>query len=98
MYEEGSNAEIKLTLEQVFSSRGRAKILELLAKKTELNISEIVKRTSLNHSSASRHLHSLSKLGFIQEKKYGRIKIYRYCSENINARALKNLIALWSES
>jgi len=87
----------KLTLEAVFSSRGRAKILELLALRNELNISEIIRRTSLNHSSVARHLQILGDLGFILEKNFGRIKIYRYCSENINARALKNLILLWRD-
>ena len=88
----------KLTLEAVFSSRGRAKILELLALQNELNISEIIRRTSLNHSSVVRHLQILGDLGFIFEKNFGRIKIYRFCSENINARALKNLILLWREN
>ncbi len=87
-----------LSLEQVFSSRGRAKILALLAKKTEMNISEIIRRTALNHSSVTQHLENLGALGLIQEKKFGRIKIYRFRNENINARALKNLIDLWSGS
>ena len=86
----------KISLEEVFSSRGRAKILEVLAKNNEMNISEIIKRTSLNHSSATCHLKSLEALGFIQEKIFGRIKIYRFRTEEINARALKNLISLWS--
>ncbi|TFG19358.1 MAG: ArsR family transcriptional regulator [Promethearchaeota archaeon] len=86
----------KISLEEVFSSRGRAKILEVLAKNNEMNISEIIKRTSLNHSSAKCHLKSLEDLGFIQEKIFGRIKIYRFRTEEINARALKNLINLWS--
>jgi len=86
----------KLTLDLVFCSVGRAKILELLANNKEMNISEIIRRTSLNHSSATRHLQSLTNLGFIQEKNFGRIKIYRFRSEEINARALKNLIDLWS--
>ena len=87
-----------LSLDQVFSSRGRAKILELLALHNELNISEIIRRTSLNHSSVVRHLQYLGDIGFIVEKNFGRIKIYRYRSENINARALKNLIHLWREN
>ena len=90
------NKSKTLTLELVFSSRGRAKILDLLVKNSEMNISEIIRRTSLNHSSAVRHLKSLGDLGFIQEKIFGRIKIYRFRSEDINARALKNLINLWS--
>jgi DNA-binding transcriptional ArsR family regulator len=91
-----TNKPKQLSLELVFSSRGRAKILDLLVKHNEMNISEIIRRTSLNHSSAVRHLKSLGDLGFIQEKIFGRIKIYRFRSEDINARALKNLINLWS--
>lgn len=91
-----TNKSKTLSLELVFSSRGRAKILDLLIKNNEMNISEIIRRTSLNHSSAVRHLKSLRDLGFIQEKIFGRIKIYRFRSEDINARALKNLISLWS--
>ena len=91
-----TNKSKTLSLELVFSSRGRAKILDLLVKNNEMNISEIIRRTSLNHSSATRHLKSLGDLGFIQEKIFGRIKIYRFRSEDINARALKNLINLWS--
>jgi DNA-binding transcriptional ArsR family regulator len=87
-----------LSLELVFSSRGRAKILDLLAKQNEMNISEIIRRTALNHNSVTQHLQSLEALDLIQEKKFGRIKIYRFKSENINARALKNLIDLWSGS
>lgn len=86
----------KLSLEKVFSSRGRAKILELLAQYDEMNISEIIRRTNLNHSSACSHLKALEELGFIQEKIFGRIKIYRFRTEDINARALKKLVLLWS--
>ena len=32
---------------------------------------------------------------FIQEKRYGRIKIYRFKDENMKARSLKNLISFW---
>jgi DNA-binding transcriptional ArsR family regulator len=85
-----------LSLDVVFSSRGRAKILDLLAKHDEMNISEIIRRTSLNHSSVKHHLKALEDLGFVQEKVFGRIKIYRFRTEDINARALKNLILLWS--
>ena len=95
-----SNEELgrkgKLSLDNVFSSKGRAKILELLAQNNEMNISEIIRRTCLNHSSATLHLKALEELGFIQEKIFGRIKIYRYRIEDVNARALKNLVLLWS--
>lgn len=84
-----------LHLDHVFSSKGKAKILELLAINNELNITEIVKRSSLNHSNVVQHLNFLKKINFIQEKKFGRVRIFRFKIENIKARALKKLIELW---
>jgi len=35
------------------------------------------------------------KTGLIEEKVFGRIKIYRYRIEDMRARSLRNLIDLW---
>ncbi len=84
-----------LNIEEVFASKGRTKILHLLAICGEMNISEIVKKTSLNHLNVKNHLKMLVKLNFIQEKSFGRIKIYRFKIENKKAKSLKNLIEFW---
>ncbi|MHA1339873.1 MAG: ArsR family transcriptional regulator [Promethearchaeota archaeon] len=85
-----------LNIVDVFNSKARAKIIEVLALYNELNISEIIKKTSLNHSCVKEHLRYLESINFVQEKQFGRVKIYRFRDENINARALKKLIELWS--
>lgn len=85
----------KIAFEDILSSKGRVKILKLLALKNEMNISNIVKKTGLNHSSVKDHLIFLKDIDFIQEKQFGRIRIYRYKLENLKARALKNLIVYW---
>jgi DNA-binding transcriptional ArsR family regulator len=82
-------------IEDVFSSRGRIKILKELAISNELNISEICRRVDLNHSSTKAHLEVLLKTGLIEEKKFGRIKIYRYKIEDLRARSLRSLFNLW---
>ncbi|MHA1950496.1 MAG: ArsR/SmtB family transcription factor [Candidatus Thorarchaeota archaeon] len=82
-------------IEDVFSSRGRIKILKELAISNELNISELCRRVDLNHSSTKAHLEVLLKTGLIEEKKFGRIKIYRYRIEDLRARSLRSLINLW---
>jgi DNA-binding transcriptional ArsR family regulator len=79
---------------KVISSKGKAKVLEVLAISNELNVSEIIRRTSLNYSSVMKHLNHFVDLGFVQEKQFGRIRIFRYKIENIKARAFKNLIDL----
>ena len=82
-------------IEDIFCSRGRTKIIKLLALRDELNISKIVELTGLNHLSVKTHLFYFKEIGFVQEKKYGRIRIYRFKTENLKAKALKNLIKFW---
>lgn len=84
-----------LKIEEVLGSKARLKILKLLAYKDELNISSIIEKTHLNHSIVSDHLNSLERIGLIQEKRFGRIKIYRYRMENYKAKGLKKLIEIW---
>ena len=82
-------------IEDIFSSRGRIKILKELAASNELNISELCRRVDLNHSSTKSHLEVLLSSGLIEEKKFGRIKIYRYKIEDLRARSLRSLFNLW---
>lgn len=88
----------KLPIEDVFQSKGRIKILKILAKEGELNISEIARRAHINHNSTRYHLNFLVKANVIQEKKFGRIRIYRFRIENIRVRAIKNLFEIWENS
>ncbi len=87
----------KLALEDVLSSRGRVRILKLLAELDELNVSAISRNINLNHSAVKEHLKFLCKSGLIREKKFGRILIYQYDNENILASSLKQLFAVWEE-
>jgi len=85
----------RISIEDLFSSRGRIKVLRELAESNELNISEICKRVSLNHSTTKSHLRVLVESGLIEEKSFGRIKIYRYRIEDLRSRSLKNFLELW---
>jgi len=87
-----------VSVDLLFASRGRVKIIRLLAECGELNISEIAKRAHLNHSTTRRHLQFLEHAKIVQEKTFGRIKIYRFRLENIRARALKRFIELWEKN
>jgi len=86
----------KVAIEDIFSSRGRIKIIKELAASNELLISELCRRVGLNHSSTKSHLKVLMRSGLIEEKKHGsRIKIYRYKIEDLRARSLRSLFNLW---
>lgn len=88
----------KLPIEDVFQSKGRIKVLKILATEGELNISEIARRAHINHNSTRYHLNFLVKANMLQEKTFGRIRIYRFRIENIKARAIKNLFDIWENS
>ncbi|MCW4050602.1 MAG: helix-turn-helix domain-containing protein [Candidatus Bathyarchaeota archaeon] len=62
--------------EEILGSRGRIRVLQVLAESTELNISEVGRRTGLNYSSVERHLMKLKELGLLREKRYGKIRIF----------------------
>ena len=83
--------------EKLFGSKARSKILKLLALNLEQSISQIIKDTSLNHSCVRKHLNYLKSLNLVQEKNFGRIKIFRYKIENIKAKSLKAFIEIWEE-
>ncbi|MHA1903017.1 MAG: ArsR/SmtB family transcription factor [Candidatus Thorarchaeota archaeon] len=91
-----ANTSSRVPIEEVFSSRGRIKIIKELATSNELMISELCRRVSLNHSTTKSHLNVLIESGLIEEKAFGRrIKIYRYRIEDLRARSLKNFLQLW---
>ncbi len=87
--------EKKNLIEDLLGSRARVKILKTLARYEELTISLIIKKTRLNYMCALKHLNFLKMVNLIQEKKFGRIKIFRYKSENLKARSLKKFIEIW---
>jgi len=82
-------------IEDVFASKGRVKIIRILVKEEELNISEIVERCKLNHKSTLSHLQFLSNIGILQEKIYGRIRIYRLRAEDYKVKAIKKMFEVW---
>jgi len=85
----------KSSIEDLLGSKARIKILKMLALNNELNISLIITKTNLNHTIVLKHLNFLKKRNLVQEKRFGRIKIYRYKNENVKARYLKKFIEIW---
>ena len=83
------------SIEELLGSKARIRILRILAKKNELNISHIINKTRLNHTNVLKHLEALKNLDIVQEKRFGRIKIYRYKGENLKAQYLKKFIEIW---
>ena len=90
--------EVQKPLDEIFSSKGRVRILVLLSNAIELNISEIARRTGLNYATADKHLKELEDAGIIQQKKFGRIRIYKFNDSNLRAQAIRKLVESWKQS
>jgi len=86
-----------LPIEDVFSSKGRVRILRILADIGELNVSEIARRAGLNFATTNQHLKVLEDHQLVRHKKFGRIRIFRYNEENHRARMIKQLMELWDQ-
>lgn len=87
-----------MSIEDVFSSRGRVRIFKILIEMGELNISEIARRARLNYSTTNQHLQILYKAGLIRQKKFGRIRIFRVNKENPRAKVIEELIEIWGQT
>jgi predicted transcriptional regulator len=87
-----------VSIEEVFSSKGKVKILRILADIGELNISEIARRAGLNYATTNQHLQVLENQGLIRHKKFGRIRIFRFEEENPRAKMIKKLIEAWEQT
>jgi len=84
-----------LEVEQVFSSYGRVKVMSVIMRSEELNISEITRRSGISHSSVALHLDFLVKAGLLTEKRFNRIRIFRVNHSNPYAEALGRFLADW---
>jgi DNA-binding transcriptional ArsR family regulator len=84
-----------LEVEQVFSSYGRVKVMSVIMKSDELNISEITRRSGISHSSVGLHLDFLVKAGLLTEKRFNRIRIFRVNHSNPYAAMLERFLSDW---
>lgn len=78
-------------IEEIFSSKGRVRVLRMLIKNQELNISEIARKTRLSHTSVEEHLEKLCKTNIITEKRFGRIRIFKFNENNPIAKIIKEM-------
>jgi DNA-binding IclR family transcriptional regulator len=85
-------------IEDVFSSKGRMKILKVLADVGQLNVSEIARRSGLNYATTNQHLQVLQSHGLVKHKKFGRVRIFRLNEENHAARMIRELIEFWEQN
>jgi DNA-binding transcriptional ArsR family regulator len=86
-----------MNVEEVFSSKPRMKILKLVARLGALNVSDIARRINLNYSTTNKHLKLLESESILQQRVYGRIRMYKFNNSSPKARAVQNLIEAWEQ-
>ncbi len=85
-----------LKLEEVLGTAGRVKVLLLLIDQEEMNISQIVRLSGLQHSSVQKHPGFLCEQHLVREKRYGRIRIFALEEKNPYVALLKRFFADWN--
>ncbi|MFQ6065224.1 MAG: winged helix-turn-helix domain-containing protein [Candidatus Bathyarchaeia archaeon] len=86
-----------MRIEDVFASKGRVRILRILAEIGELNISALAQRAGLNYGTANEHLRVLEEAGLVRHKRFGRIRIFRFNDGDERARMVRRLVEVWEE-
>ena len=86
---------MKANLGDLFSSKGRIRVLKVLALETELLISQICRKTGLNHTTVKNHLDALVEARLIIHTTMGRIQLYRFDRDDIRARGFRNFLDLY---
>ena len=87
-----------MDVEDVFSSKLRMKILKIIARVGELNVSEIARRLGANFATTNKHLKILEEEGILQHKVFGRIRLYRLNEHSPKAKAVLSLIEVWEHT
>ena len=72
--------------EGLLGSKGRIRVLQVLAESGELNVTEVARRTGMNYTSVERHLERLKGMGLVREKRYGKIRILEVAFQSITVR------------
>jgi DNA-binding transcriptional ArsR family regulator len=88
----------QVQIEEVFSSKPRMKILKLVARLGELNVSDVARRIGVNFTTTSRHLRVLEEEDILQQRVYGRIRMYRFNQASPKAKVVQDLIEVWEQA
>ena len=83
--------------EEVFCSKPRMRILKLVSRLGELNVSDVSRRIGVNFTTTNAHLRVLEDEGILQQRTYGRIRMYRFNQISAKAKAVQALVELWEE-
>jgi len=73
---------INADIARILGSKGKIKIIYVLAKNGQLNITRIVKDTGLHHRLVEQHLAELESIGLVEEQRIGRLRLFNLRYDN----------------
>lgn len=77
---------------EVFSSKGRVRVLKTLVKHGNLNLNKICKLTGLHHKIVKSHIDEMVAAGVVLEETLGKVKMYKLNYSNPKIRKLARMI------
>lgn len=86
-----------MSLEDIFSSKGRVKVLKAILLHGEINLTSIVRETGLNYTLVAKHINYLKSCNIIEEINLGRVKIYRPNWVNPRVRYIEDMLRVLNE-
>ncbi|MEX2682889.1 MAG: hypothetical protein Q6373_014965 [Candidatus Sigynarchaeota archaeon] len=92
------NQWIDVDVEELFCSRLRIKILKILARYGEINISALVKETASNHAEILKNISYLRQKDLLEEKFFGRIHIVRMRKETLLGKVITDFFNFFTYS
>ncbi|MFZ8793774.1 MAG: ArsR/SmtB family transcription factor [Acidilobaceae archaeon] len=81
-----------MELERLLASKGRVRILRILLNEGQVNISRLIRETGLHHRLVVKHLEELKRMGLVEERRYGRLRIYEINLRDPRVSALRDII------
>jgi len=79
-------------LSSLIGNRGKYKVLKTIYDYGEVNISRIARETGLNYEYVKRYLSELKKMGIINERAFGRAKLYSINYTSSKALLIRDLL------
>jgi DNA-binding transcriptional ArsR family regulator len=83
---------------KIISSKGKLKILRLLLREGQANITRIVRETGLHYNLVLKHLNELKKLDIVEEVRVGRLRMFSLKFDNPRTLTLMEILKALEEA
>ncbi len=84
-------------VQEILGSKGKAKILLLLAEYGQLNITRLLRYSGLHYKLLEKHLRELKDLGLVEEERLGRVRYFSLRFDNPHVPIILELLRALQE-